>query len=320
MTDHYSALGINTNSTDDEVRQAYMRQAREHHPDKGGDKDAFQRIQAAYEVLSDPAKRSQYDAVQNTTTQFQQFHFHFRESRMGKVQKEDVVYSCKITLRDVFYGVTKKFKAYRSKLCKNCFVDCPSCNGLGQMTHKFNMGFLSQVIQQDCNRCNGKGKCRRANQCELCMNGNITEENIFEINVPKGAESGKKYVIPGWGRQPTNNIDLPGDLVVDIFVEEHDVFKRHGLDLVFACAITLQESIFGKTIHVPLFDETISVDTRGFGIINPNKQYTMLKLGLRSEDNTPGDLHVKFEIIYPEKSLTQDQARTIEHAFKCIDL
>lgn len=70
MTDHYATLGVNKNANQDEIKKAFRKLASQHHPDKGGDTKKFQEIQAAYDVLSDPAKRAQYDSPQ---PQFQQF-------------------------------------------------------------------------------------------------------------------------------------------------------------------------------------------------------------------------------------------------------
>jgi DnaJ-class molecular chaperone len=321
MTDYYQLLDVDRSASSEDIKQAFRRLAKEHHPDKGGDKKKFQQIQEAYETLSDPQKRQVYDSPADHLFELHnmQFNTFFRE----RTKRKDHYYSCKITLNDVFFGITKKFKLHRTRICKTCNPKCSRCGGSGVVQQNINLGgCFTQITRHHCNACDGKGMTRNSGTCEACnSHGSIKEHKVFEITIPRGVETGKRYTIKEWGEQATwSNTDISGDLFVEIHVEEHSVFKRKGLDLVYEFSISMKDSIIGKTITVPSFDAPFDIHTRGFGILNPNKLYTVFDRGLVSEDGKKGHMHFKFNIEYPEKTIDDAGAEEIRALFDKMDL
>lgn len=319
MSDYYEILGISKTSTQDEIKASFRKLAREHHPDKGGDKEKFQKIQEAYETLGDSQKRTEYDNRGNnifnmngTNSHFDFnvhsfFNSHMQQQRVNK--KNNHVYICKITLRDIYYGITKNIRVSRNNLCKECNITCDLCGGHGNVSKRLQLGPIMQILQQPCIKCSGSGKLKpKNNSCTNCnSNGNTKEEKIVEIKIEKGSDSEQHIVIEGWGEQATKPNEISGDLIINVTVLPHDDFVRENLNLIHKVKITLKESLVGKNISIPHFDGAINTNINSFGIINPNKEYTIFNKGLIDTSNGKGHLNIRFEIIYPEIKLQEQQ-------------
>jgi DnaJ-class molecular chaperone len=304
--DHYKTLGISKDATDDQIKQAYRKLAREHHPDKGGNKEEFQKIQQAYDILGDKQKRANYD----NPTQPNQFPFNFSFSQPSQTPSKlsNVVHTCNITLDEIFTGTTKRFSVSRDRACFNCNKACNLCHGSGVQTQHIQLGPFTQVISHPCGECGGIGM-KAGQGCSKCDSGKITEKQIVETQIERGTESGHQFVIEEWGKQPLKPDQIPGDLVIVINVQQHQNFIRNGLDLYTTINITLLESIYGKDILVNLFNAPFSFNCNQFGeIIDPRKKYIIKGRGLSNNINT-GDLHVTFDIDY---NLSDEKQKTIQ--------
>jgi DnaJ family protein A protein 2 len=323
MTDYYNILGVSKNASDDEIKRAYKKLALKTHPDKnGGDDTEFKKINLAYETLSDPNKRNAYDNPNpfesgnpfdgNTPFNHPFFNFHQNQNQNQHRNRKlsDHHYVCKISLKDVFFGITKKLRVNRTRICNSCIKTCNSCNGSGNITQHVQMGPFTQVINRSCNACSGSGNVKNDGNihCTKCLSkGNITEERIFEIVLEPGVETGKRIVFEEWGEQASKDNEISGSFIVTIQVEENIHFKRRGLDLRYTLEISLKESIIGKYISIPYFSEDVNIDTKGFGIINPGKEYIIYNKGLKDKDNKCGNMYLIFKIKYPEKPLTDKE-------------
>lgn len=326
MKNYYEILGINKNASPDEIKTAYRKLAREHHPDKGGNKETFQKIQEAYEHLSDPQKREAVDNPHSSHPfdfhEFRNFHQEFGfDQGNTKSRRGDHIYNCSISLRDVFYGTIKKIRVNRTMYCKSCINFCKTCNGNGRISQKIHLGPFVQLIEHGCPNCNGTGKETNTNtKCNTCNSTKtIKEERIFEINIPKGVENGHTFIYENWGEQATNPNEISGNLVVRIIVENHPDFTRQEDDLIYNCKISLRESIIGKTITINNFDNDQEIDTVGFGIINPNKEYTLIGKGMMTKNGNRGNLRIRFNINYPDKALSQNDIQILQTAFNTVN-
>jgi DnaJ-class molecular chaperone len=322
MTDHYTVLGISKNATDDEIKSAYRKLARTHHPDKGGNKEQFQKIQQAYETLSDPNKRQQYDNPHNMQNDMFNSFFNmnpFHQQQNARSKKGDHHYTCKVSLKDVYYGITKKFKVQRSRICVVCKQNCNTCNGSGHITKHLQMGPFTQIVHQSCNICHGAGISRKNGGCNNCKNGAINEETIFEVVVKKGIQSGTNFVLEGWGEQAVRENEDSGDFIVNILVDQDPNFTRIGNDLIYNVNLTLRESITGKIIKIPHFEGELNVDTKGFGIINPDKEYIIFSKGIQAENSASGNLCLRFKITYAEKTFSENEIRILNDTFNLIN-
>lgn len=335
MSDYYSVLGVSNNATQDEIKKAYRKLAMETHPDKGGDKENFQRIQEAYDVLGNQEKRAQYDTPDSQpgfhsnfsfdTFPFSTFSFANlnQDSRAGPRKLANRHYTFKLSLKDSYFGITKKFKVKRDVNC-SCHITCNHCGGDGIVTHRLQNGPFLQMSTQKCNKCAGRGVVKDNGlsdvSCNECKDsGKKQEERLVELVLDRGVDNGRNFVIERWGEQSSKKNQIPGDLIIDVIVENDQNFTRVGCDLLYTTTITLRESIIGKEITIPHFDGDYKVNLKGFGIVNPNKQYTIFNKGMVNKQKT-GNLHLRFNISYPDGSFDDEQIKLLHDTFDKVKL
>jgi DnaJ family protein A protein 2 len=322
MTNLYQILGLENSASGDDIKKAYKKLAVQNHPDKGGDEKKFQEISNAYDILSDPKKKQDYDNSQNGHHHASHAdifaHFFGRNGMPGgpggpggppgqePIQKcNDIVKPYKITLRESFTGVKKtlkiKLKAYHlEKLNK-----CDDCNGMGRIKNIRNMGIFQQVFEMQCNSCNGIG----SNNLEECA---YEIERILELHIPKGVHNNNNICIDGCGEQPKAVNKKPGNLIFNIEIADNDAFIRNGDDLNSVITINFIDSICGANINFNIMDEdTINFNTSQFNIVHPNKKYEFKEKGMPILGrNARGNLYIEFKIEYP--ILTDEQKKGIK--------
>ena len=285
--DYYEVLGVNRNSTDDEIKKAYRKLALNYHPDKNqGDKVAeekFKEATEAYEVLRDPDKRGRYDqyghqGVEGSINGFDfgsfddvvndifgdfgdLFGFGGSRRQRGPKQGRSLQIEIKITLEDVIHGKTETIEVPRLETCTRCHGNgaepgskletCPECFGRGQITRS--QGFLT--MRQTCPRCQGEGRVI-LNPCNECHGRGVERvTRTLKIGIDKGVDTGTKIRIRGEGEAGANG-GPPGDLLVIIHVEPHDKFVREGNDLITPAKISFGQAALGAEIEVPTIDGT----------------------------------------------------------------
>ena len=276
----YDILGVSKDASQDEIKKAYRKKAVEHHPDKGGDESKFREAAEAYETLSDDNKRREYDMFGGNPNRngggFKAHGFSMEDifSRFGDVfggnpfgnfgqrpqqrRGNDLRVQLSITLDEVFKGVTKKVKYKRNKPCGSCNghggqgeKTCHGCNGFGRrnFTQTTPFGQISQTMT--CNICNGVGK-EVTKICNSCNgNGVIINEEIVDIQIPRGAMNGMVLNLQGHGNFVKSGTS--GDLHVSIEETPHSKFKRDGSDIHFDESITISQAVLGSQITVDTF-------------------------------------------------------------------
>jgi DnaJ-class molecular chaperone len=334
MTDsdnYYNILGISKDASEDDIKRAYRKLALKTHPDKnGGDDTMFKKINLAYETLSDPNKRNAYDNP-SMMPNIDGFPGDIFEHFMGSfninmnmninnrhVKRQSHVHRINIDLKDVHKGLIKTLKLKLNKICFNCLDICGSCNGSGNIVRVQQAGPFFQQIQTQCGNCNGMGQMTKKNiNCMNCEGKNIKfEEHTVKVDIPKGVNNGYNIVFKGLGEQAQKSIEESGDLVVEIIVNEDPYFGREHNNLIYRCKVTLVESIIGKEVIVPHFDEHINMNINIFGIINPNKRYHIRGKGLGGD----GDLIFIFEVVYPDRILTNEEREFLKSSFMNVNL
>ena len=220
--DHYEILQISKNATTEEIRYSYKNLAKQHHPDKGGNKEKFQEIQTAYEILSDENKKREYDNQQNGNQNFPSFPniFHFVNNSIP-IKKPDEIFKCPITLREVLFGTSRKFHITRKIRCEKCNFECNQCNGTGsdKNNQRIQIGPFLHIQNQVCYLCKGDGY-KRVSFCEDCKNsGTRIKEFFIEILIQKGVENGKTYYYEGMGEAANKKNEINGNFIVVIEIK-----------------------------------------------------------------------------------------------------
>lgn len=345
--DYYEILGVGKDAGKDEVKKAYRKLALQYHPDRNpGDKDAedkFKEATEAYEVLSDPEKRANYDRFGHAGVNgagfgnfqggaaFRDFQDIFggfgdffdeifgggggRRSRNSARRGDSLQYNLEIALDEAYHGAEKTIKVPRQETCGTCNGSgcatgyspetCPQCKGTGQI--HMSQGFFS--ISRPCNRCGGAGQVIK-HPCVQCHgNGRVMKERNVTVKVPAGSMSGLKLRIAGEG-EPGYNGGPAGDLYVVMIVQDHEFFDRDGDDLVCEVPISFTQASLGAEIKVPTMDGQVNMKIPAG--TQTGKIFRLSGKGMPSLRNYGhGDQLVKVVIETPTR-LTQRQRELLE--------
>jgi DnaJ-class molecular chaperone len=325
--DYYSILGVNKDATSDVIKKAYRKKALECHPDKtGGDDSDFKLVNEAYDILGSD-KRHAYDNPNpfgniNVDSMFDMFgrmnvNMNNVHVNTRPIERRSYTHNLNIPLKSVHFGLTKTLKINIKKDCLDCLINCTKCNGNGIITNMIQIGPFMQQMQQHCHICNGTGTVKKVNlSCSFCGGKNERiEEQMLKVDIPIGVTNGYTICFPGLGEQGKKRGEKSGDFNVQIIIDKDPYFEREGNDLIFKCKISLKESIIGKCITVPHFDESINVNVNIFGIINPKKRYHLKNRGLKD-----GDLIFVFEICYPERLFDNNSTKLLSDVFAQVGL
>jgi len=290
--DLYEVLGVNRAANADDIKRAYRKLARKHHPDVAHDKsDAehrFKEINEAYEVLSDPSKRAQYDrygTIGNGASGhgFSDFGFgqgfggsgfgdifdmFFGERggaqqtmrRNGPSRGEDLRYDLHVTLEEAFSGVTRQIEFAHLAACDTCrgsgaapgtlIKPCDRCTGTGVMRMVRQTPLGQFVTQSACNKCGGEGHVIEAPCTDCRGRGRREVERTLSVKVPAGVDDGSRIRINGAGAAGTHG-GSAGDLYVYVAIQPHPMFTRSGLDTHVDVPISFPKAALGGTLEVP---------------------------------------------------------------------
>ena len=289
MSNHYDALGVSRDATAEEIKKAYRKLARKLHPDVNEAPDAQDRFKAvthAYEVLSDPQKRRVYDTTGNENGNgsgggggnFDGQGFAFQdifetffgggggqgrgpEPRMRRGQ--DALITVRIDLRETVFGVNKKIEIDTAVTCATCEgsccrpgthpVTCDVCHGSGQIQRPMRSILGNVMTLATCNSCQGFGT-RIEDPCNECMGeGRVRSRRTLTIKVPAGVNTGTRIQLAGQGEAgPAGG--PPGDLYVEMKVNNDSAFLREGDDLHATLTVPMTAAALGTELTLETFD------------------------------------------------------------------
>jgi molecular chaperone DnaJ len=295
----YEVLGVAREASADEIRRAYKQLALKHHPDRNqGNAEAeaaFKEVNAAYQILSDDEKRRLYDQFGHAAFDgsmgaqgfggmggmgdvFSHMQDLFSEMFAGGVggfgrpqqrRGGDLRVQQRLTLQEAAFGAKKELTVHAPARCGDCGGSgarpgtkpetCPHCRGAGHVSNA--RGFV--MFTATCPRCQGQGGIIK-HPCKACDGHGVVEKpRRVVVTFPAGVDAGQKLRVPGQGL-PGPNGAQPGDLYVDIDVEEDARFERDGADLVTRAVVSFADAALGATIEVPVLspereDATLSV-------------------------------------------------------------
>lgn len=300
----YSILGVSETATQDEIKKAYRKLAKENHPDAGGNEELFKKISVAYETIGDEQKRQQYNAQRNNPfggsgNMNDIFSQMFGGGRQQTQQRP--VHTSNITVK---IGVLDSYKASkhslsyrRQAMCAPCNgsggekVICNICGGSGVVIRQIGSGMFVQLIQTACDGCGGSGS-KLINPCFMCSGtGSKPEMKSVDVSLPHGIDNGQFLRLQGMGDFKNG---VYGDLIVRIDLNPQDNFDKVGNNLVYNAFLSIEDLQNGN-LYVPHPDGELNIKM-------PKKVDTSIPLRVKSKGfrtETIGDLminqYVKFD-------------------------
>jgi molecular chaperone DnaJ len=276
----YEALGVSKNASQDEIKKAYRKLVREVHPDKNpGNEERFKEVQSAYDVLSDPEKRAQYDRLGSTNGRPGNFGaggttFDFGEFDLGDLfgglfnrggrqaqpsrgqRGNDVEVEVRVSFEDALRGVQTTVPVQLELACHSCHgtgaapgtapKTCPECNGAG--TVATSQGLFA--LQQPCPRCRGMGSIVET-PCPTCHgSGRERRTKRYTVKIPAGVKDGTRIKLKGKGEAGYGGASA-GDLYVVTRVEPSATYERRGDDLVITVPVSYTTAALGGTVEAP---------------------------------------------------------------------
>jgi molecular chaperone DnaJ len=290
--DYYDVLGVPRSAGEGDIKTAYRQLARKYHPDVAEDKVAaenhFKEINEAYEVLSDPQKRANYDRYGHAGAQGgggagfaaegfgDIFDMFFGQARAGgqpnrssgPQRGSDLRYDAEITLEEAFTGTTREISFRHLASCQTCkgsgaepgtlVVSCDRCSGTG-IARQVRQTPLGQfVTQTTCGKCQGEGQIVQT-PCKVCRGrGRVEQDKTLTVKVPAGVDDGSRIRLSGSGEAGVRG-GPEGDLYVYLSVRKHERFRRDGLDIIIDVPIAFPTAALGGDITVPALDGPIEL-------------------------------------------------------------
>ena len=336
--DYYEVLGVDKSADDAAIKKAYRQLAKKYHPDTNpGNAEAeakFKEASEAYAVLSDAEKRRQYDQFGHAAFQggggpgaggfdfsdmgdifgdiFGDFFGGGRRSSAsnGPRKGANIRVGVRITFEEACFGTEKEIEVTLKEDCTTCKgtgakegsspVTCPKCGGKGQVVYTQQSFFGMVRNVQTCPDCNGKGKIIK-DKCPDCRGtGYTSARKKIQVTVPAGIDDGQSIRIAGKG-EPGINGGPRGDLLVEVTVLRHAIFKRDGYDLFSTTPISFAQAALGGDIRIKTIDGEVL-----FNIKAGTQTDTRIRLrgkgvpSLRNK-NMRGDHYVTLFVQVPDK-------------------
>jgi DnaJ-class molecular chaperone len=343
--DYYNLLGINKDASEEEIKKSYKKMALKYHPDKNPENREeaemkFKEISEAYSVLSDSDKREIYDKYgKNGLDQMMNdgpsespfdifsnifggggfmnmnMNMHHQNRRM---KVEPITNIINISLKDVYFGVTKNVTIKKNKICSGCNgvgglgkEICKGCKGQGIKVkiHQIGPGMIQQV-QTTCDLCKGRRSTIK-NKCVEC-NGDrtITVDKTFSITIEQGTVDREKTVLNSKGHEHPDHDT--GDIVFMICIKNNTNFIRNGNDLTIKYNINLVDSICGTHVNIEhINNETVNYFEEGVIDKDYKKVITGLGMPIKRRDGYFGNLIIEYQITFPKIKLTDEQKSII---------
>jgi molecular chaperone DnaJ len=338
--DYYAALGVPKDAKAAEIKKAYRKLAAELHPDRNpGGEERFKAVSEAYDVLSDDAKRKEYDEARSLFAAggprgfpggfdagdlFHQGGGGFSDvfstlfgggsrQRMAPRRGADIETAITLPFVEALRGTTVPLRLAAEGACDTCHGSgaapgtspqtCPVCRGQGVVSR--NQGSFS--FAEPCTNCRGTGNVIQT-PCPTCHGSGVqTKERTLTVRIPAGVADGQKIRLKGKG-SPGERGGPAGDLLVKVSVTPHPVFGRKGNHLTLVVPVTYAEAVLGANVSVPTIDGAVTVrvpaGTRSGRTFRVKGKGVPLKSGA-------GDLLVTVEVDVP-KDMTPEERAALE--------
>jgi len=338
VTDHYEVLGVSRDASEDEIKKAYRRLARQLHPDVNPSEEAAERFKLvthAYDVLSDADSRRRYDmgGDQNGNGGFGGFGgfgdifetffggggARAARPRSRRERGQDALVRVTLDLADVVFGVHRDIEVDTAVLCETCQgsccaegtspVTCDICGGSGHVQQQVRSLLGNVITTAPCGSCEGFGTTIPF-PCQTCNGqGRVRSRRTVGLDIPAGVETGLRLQLPGSGE--VGRAGGPnGDLYVEVTVTPPPRFSREGDDLLATLEVAMSDAILGATTTIESLDGPVELEIRqglqsGDVLTIKGRGITPLRGSQR------GDLRVGVQVLTPTK-LDHKQRQLIE--------
>jgi molecular chaperone DnaJ len=342
VRDLYEVLGVGRDASDDDIRAAYRKLAREHHPDVNGSPGAearFKEIAGAYEILSDPEKRARYDAFGTAGPGGQPFNDisdifdlffgaagfgggfggRARGPRSRRQRGEDLAVRVGLGFTEAAFGIRREIELERLEVCDRCGGDgaepgtspiaCRTCGGAGEVQSVRRSVFGALMTSSPCGTCRGTGQ-EIPDPCERCFGeGRMKSTATVTVEIPAGVSDGMELRVTGAGNAGPG-AGGQGDLFVRLAVEDSASFDRRGQDLYTVLDVSVTQATLGAKIRIAGLDEEEVVR------LEPGTESgTVVKLKGKGVPNVQrrgrGDLFVTVHVVTP-RDLSREERQLVE--------
>lgn len=335
--DYYAVLGVPRNASPEDVKKAYRKLAQRYHPDTAkGDATAeerFKEVSAAYDVLGDDKKRTEYDRVRDMAAsgfrvggpgggrvRFEDLGFEgggfgdlfdlfgrggFGGAQTGRSARgADLAAQVEVSFDEALAGTTVPLRVTGSAGCATCngtgarpgtsVTTCPQCQGAGQVPE--DQGFFQ--VARPCPRCAGRGQVIE-DPCPTCGgSGRTTSTRTLRVKIPAGVEDGARIRVAGRGEAGPPG-SRTGDLYVTVRVRPHRLFGRRGSDLTLTLPVTYPEAALGAKVKVPTLNGAVTLKVPA-GTSN-GRTFRVRGKGGPRKGGGRGDLLVTVQIEVPSR-------------------
>ena len=340
--DYYEILGVKKDAAPEEIKKAYRQLALKYHPDRnksdGDTEKKFKEINEAYQVLSDPEKKSRYDQFGSAegmggfdfqAGDFSDIFDSFFGARTRRGEGgarpqrgANLRYNLEISFEDAAFGKETKIEVPNWETCPACKGSgakpgtspqtCPDCHGSGEIKSTQSTMFGQFVNINTCPRCAGEGKTIK----DICINcrgtGKVKKNRVVKVKIPAGVDTGHRLRISGMG-EPGERGGPTGDLYIVLYVKPHKIFKRTGIDISCTHSISFVKAALGGKTTVPTLEGKVSLKIPAG--TQPNSIFRLKGKGIfKIGTQQRGNQHVNIIVEIPKKMNDQQRNLLLEYA------
>jgi len=336
--DYYEVLGVSRSATDEEIKRAYRKLARQYHPDVNRDDNAeekFKEVNEAYEVLSDPEQRARYDRFGHVdgnmggdpfggfggspfTDLFESFFgaaANGSRRRTAPARGADLEVTLRISFEEAVFGAEKEVEITRMETCEACHGTrqrdgqepprCPTCGGTGEV-RRVQQTILGQFMTSGpCPTCHGEG-VQITDPCPVCRGrGRSSHVRTISVTIPAGIDESATLRLTGQGEAAPTAGGQPGNLYVKVHIEPHPLFSRQNKTIHLQIGINVAQAALGDEIMVDTIEGPVALKIPAG--TQSGQQFRLRGRGvpdLRGGDR--GDQIVTVQVLVP-KELTPEQ-------------
>ena len=357
--DYYEVLGVNKGASADEIKKAYRKLAKKYHPDlnpddKAGAEAKFKEASEAYEVLSDPDKKSRYDQFGHAGVDpnaaagyggggfggfggFEDFDLGdifgsffgggaSRRNPNAPQRGGDIHMHIDLTFEEACFGTKKEITISHMEQCTSCHGSgaaegshperCSACGGTGQVKSVQRTPFGSMQTVRTCEACGGKGTII-TDPCRTCRGeGIVRRSKKINVNIPGGIDNGQSLSVRGEGDAGKNG-GPAGDVLLTVRVKPHKIFVRQGSDIMCDYLISFVQATLGGEVKVPTVDGSVV-----YNIPEGTQPGTVFRLkgkgAVKLNSNNRGDQYVKVQVEIP-KGINEKQKEILRQFDDSVD-